>query len=149
MERQSDTIYHAYFSYFSLLSADRMFTHHGLRVFDVERLPTDGGSRRINACHISMARECTQRFHDVMAEELVTDLAEAATYERFGDTAIDLTCQILELLISARRESKVVAGYAAPRVRRSRSLRRSASSRPGLTIMSCCPGTRAMRLLSK
>ena len=50
-ERQFDTIYHEHFSYFSLLVVDKVFARHGLRVFDVDRLPTHGGSLRIHACH--------------------------------------------------------------------------------------------------
>ena len=55
-ERQFDTIYHEHFSYFSLLVVDKVFARHGLRVFDVDRLPTHGGSLRIHACHAASAR---------------------------------------------------------------------------------------------
>src|SRR5439155_14799333 len=50
-ERQFDTIYHEHFSYFSLLTARRVFAAHGLAVFDVDELPTHGGSLRVYACH--------------------------------------------------------------------------------------------------
>ena len=50
-ERQFDTIYHEHFSYFSLLTVRRVFAAHGLRLFDVEELPTHGGSLRIYARH--------------------------------------------------------------------------------------------------
>ena len=55
-ERQFDTIYHEHFSYFSLLVVDKVFARHGLLVFDVDRLPTHGGSLRIHACHAAMPR---------------------------------------------------------------------------------------------
>ncbi len=113
-ERQFDTIYHEHFSYFSLLSVDRVFAHHGLKVIDVDRLSTHGGSLRIYVCHSTAGRERTERFHDVMAEELAAGLAEAAAYERFGAAVIDVKCDVLEFLISARREGKTVVGYGAP-----------------------------------
>ena len=114
-ERQFDTIYHEHFSYFSLLVVDKLFARHGLRVFDVDRLPTHGGSLRIHACHAGDAtRQHTERFHGVLAEERAAGLADLATYDRFADTVIDVKCQVLEFLITARREGKLVAGYGAP-----------------------------------
>ena len=106
-ERQFDTIYHEHFSYFSLLSVDRVFAHHGLKVVDVDRLATHGGSLRIHACHSTAGLQPTDRFHDVMAEELAAGLADAAAYGRFGATVIDVKCELyLEFLISARRKAR-------------------------------------------
>ncbi len=69
-ERQFDTIYHEHFSIFSLLVADRIFARHGLRVFDVDCLPTHGGSLRIHACHAEdPARQRTEQFHAVLDDE--------------------------------------------------------------------------------
>jgi SAM-dependent methyltransferase len=114
-ERQFDTIYHEHFSYFSLRVVDRVFAHHGLTVFDVDRLSTHGGSLRIHACHAEdVTRPRTERFHAVMADEMASGLADLATYDRFGATVIDVKCQVLEFLITARREGKLVAGYGAP-----------------------------------
>jgi SAM-dependent methyltransferase len=114
-ERQFDTVYHEHFSYFSLLVVDQVFAEHGLRVFDVDRLPTHGGSLRIHAGHVGEpARQRTERFDAVMADESAAGLAEVATYDRFADSVIDVKCQVLEFLITARREGKVVVGYGAP-----------------------------------
>jgi SAM-dependent methyltransferase len=113
-ERQFDTIYHEHFSYFSLLSVDQVFARHGLKVVDVDRLPTHGGSLRIHARHAIAAGECTERFHDVTAEEIAAGLAEAGSYERFGAAVIDVKCDVLAFLIAARREGKTVVGYGAP-----------------------------------
>ena len=69
-ECQFDTIYREHFSYFSLLVVDKVLARHGLRVFDVDRLPTHGGSLRIHACHAEDAsRVPTERFHAVLASE--------------------------------------------------------------------------------
>jgi len=74
-ERQFDTIYHEHFSYFSLFVVDKVFTRHGLRVFDVDRLPTHGGSLRIHACHAAAARPRTERFLMTLVEENEAGLA--------------------------------------------------------------------------
>jgi len=68
-QRQFDTIYHEHFSYFSLHVLDRVFTRHGLRVFDVETLPTHGGSLRIHACHADDARPRSERCAAVATAE--------------------------------------------------------------------------------
>jgi SAM-dependent methyltransferase len=114
-ERQFDTIYHEHFSYFSLLVADAVFARHGLRVFDVDRLPTHGGSLRLHACHAEDAtRQRTARFHAVAAEERRFGLAELATYQGFANGVAEVKCQVLEFLIAARRAGKLVVGYGAP-----------------------------------
>jgi hypothetical protein len=91
-----------------------VFAQHSLTVVDVDRLTTHGGSLRIHACHSAAGRHRTERYHDVMAEELAAGLAEGATYERFGAAVIEVKCDVLEFLISARREGKTVVGYGAP-----------------------------------
>ena len=114
-ERQFDTIYHEHFSYFSMLVVQKVFARHGLTVFDVDRLPTHGGSLRIHACHAEeLARIPTENVHAVLALEHAAGLADLATYERFGETVIDVKCQVLEFLVGARRAGKSVVGYGAP-----------------------------------
>ena len=113
-ERQFDTIYHEHFSYFSLLSVERVFAHHGLTVFDVDRLATHGGSLRIHACHSAAGRERSERFADVMGAERAAGLADVAAYERFADGVVEVKCAVLEFLVGARRAGKLVAGYGAP-----------------------------------
>src|SRR5439155_15718697 len=68
-ERQFDTIYHEHFSYFSLLTARRVFAAHGLKLFDVEELPTHGGSLRIYACHRDDPRAVGERVDAIEARE--------------------------------------------------------------------------------
>lgn len=114
-ERQFDTIYHEHFSYLSLFVANNVFARHGLRVFDVDRLPTHGGSLRIHACHAEDAsRGPTERLRAALAEEQAAGLTDLATYNRFAESVSDVKCQVLEFLIAARRAGKLVAGYGAP-----------------------------------
>jgi SAM-dependent methyltransferase len=113
-ERQFDTIYHEHFSYFSLLVVDKVFARHGLSVFDVDRLPTHGGSLRIHASHAEAARTRTDRFAAVLAEEAEAGLDDPTGYDRFAASVIDIKCQVLEFLVAARRAGKLVAGYGAP-----------------------------------
>jgi SAM-dependent methyltransferase len=114
-QRQFDTIYHEHFSYFSLLVVDKVFARHGLLVFDVEHLPTHGGSLRIHACHVEDSmRHPTQRLRAALEEERIAGLADLTTYDRFAATVIEVKYQVLEFLIAARRAGKTVAGYGAP-----------------------------------
>jgi SAM-dependent methyltransferase len=112
---QFDTIYHEHFSYFSLLVVEKVFARHGLTVFDVERLPTHGGSLRIYARHAAANRhDRTDRQRAVLAEEMAAGLDNLTTYDRFAETAINTKCRVLEFLVTARREGKLVVGYGAP-----------------------------------
>lgn len=113
-DTQFDTIYHEHFSYFSLLVVDRLFARHGLYVFDVDRLPTHGGSLRVHACHVGANRQRTARFYAVLAEERAAGLDRIETYECFGETVVDAKCALLEFLIKARRAGELVVGYGAP-----------------------------------
>jgi SAM-dependent methyltransferase len=113
-EQQFDTIYHEHLSYFSLLVVDHLFERHGLLVFDAEQLPTHGGSLRIHACPAAAIRPRSERVRAIIAEERAAGLDDVAAYDRFGETVIDVKCQVLQFLIDARREKKLVAGYGAP-----------------------------------
>jgi len=111
-QRQFDTIYHEHFSYFSLLVVDKVFTQHGLQIFDVDRLQTHGGSLRIHASREHRLR--TERFRAVLSEEMAAGLGDIAGYDQFAATVIDVKCRVLEFLIAARRAGKSVVGYGAP-----------------------------------
>ena len=114
-ENQFDTIYHEHFSYFSLLVVDRLFTRHAMRVFDVQELPTHGGSLRIFACDAqSTVHARTPAVAEIQRREREAGLAGLEVYRRFGQRVIDSKCDILAFCLSARREGKRVAGYGAP-----------------------------------
>jgi SAM-dependent methyltransferase len=114
-EHQFDTIYHEHFSYFSFLTARRVFAHHGLRLFDVDELPTHGGSLRIYACHDDdpdkpegePAIELARREHDAGLEDL-------ATYQAYARTVKGDKREILSFLIDLKRNGDTIAGYGAP-----------------------------------
>jgi len=113
-ERQFDTIYHEHFSYFSLLTAERIFARHGLVIFDVDELPTHGGSLRVYASRSNIPRLITERVIRLKARERDAELNRPETYRRFGAAAEEARRQIREFFVEARRDGKTVAGYGAP-----------------------------------
>jgi len=114
-ENQYDTIYHEHFSYLSFLTVERIFRHHGLELFDVEQLPTHGGSLRIFARHSEDETKPAQRsVEDLRREEIRGGLDRLATYSQFERNVHRTKREILEFLIRAKREGKTVVGYGAP-----------------------------------
>jgi SAM-dependent methyltransferase len=111
---QFDTIYQEHFSYFSFLTVERVFAHHGLRLFDVEQLPTHGGSLRIYGCHAETSRPTTERVAALKAEERAYGIERMETYHRFAERVHEVKRDVLSFLIEARRNGKRVAGYGAP-----------------------------------
>ena len=114
-EVQFDTIYHEHFSYLSLHVVQRIFAHCGLRVFDVESLPTHGGSLRVFACRTaSGSHRKTSHVEALLQREQVAGLESDAAYQRFADQVIEAKCALLRFLLDARAAGKTVAGYGAP-----------------------------------
>lgn len=114
-ENQFDTIYHEHFSYFSFITAEKIFAAHGLTLFDVNELPTHGGSLRIYACHTeNEALPVTDRARELHEREVNTGFTKMEHYSAFGEQVKETKRKILEFLIAARREGKSVAGYGAP-----------------------------------
>ena len=114
-ENQFDTIYHEHFSYFSFLTAERIFAAHGLRLFDVDELPTHGGSLRIYGCHADDSSETvTARVGDLLAREEAAGLNNIASYCSFAEQVHRTKRDLLGCLIHARAEGKSVVGYGAP-----------------------------------
>jgi 2-polyprenyl-3-methyl-5-hydroxy-6-metoxy-1,4-benzoquinol methylase len=114
-EGQFDTIYHEHFSYFSFLVVTRIFSEHGLRVFDVDRLSTHGGSLRIYAAHDASTRWQEQKaVGELLAEERRAGLDDVANYSAFYQQVTRVKRDLLEFLIGAKRAGKTVVGYGAP-----------------------------------
>jgi hypothetical protein len=112
---QFDTIYHEHFSYLSFLTAKKIFASHGLALFDVDELPTHGGSLRIHAAHAeSGARPVTERVAALERQEREAGLERLETYAGFSEQVRETKRQLLEFLIAAKRAGKTVAGYGAP-----------------------------------
>ena len=112
---QFDQIYHEHFSYFSLYSAECIFAAHGLPIFDVEELPTHGGSIRIYAHHAEdTTREVSDRLVDLRTREAEAGVSTLGYYEGFESRVRETKRKLLEFLIEAKRAGKRVVGYGAP-----------------------------------
>jgi hypothetical protein len=112
---QFDTIYHEHFSYFSFVSAERIFRAHGLVLFDVEELPTHGGSLRIYARHDDdTTKPRTERAHDLHQREVDAGLNSLEYYASFTRRVEMVKRDLLEFLIDAKRRGRRVVGYGAP-----------------------------------
>jgi 2-polyprenyl-3-methyl-5-hydroxy-6-metoxy-1,4-benzoquinol methylase len=110
---QFDTIYHEHFSYLSLHSVERIFKAHGLQVFDVDELPTHGGSLRIYARH-DHAEPVETNIEVLRQAEQDAGIGLLSTYAAFGERVEATKRRLLEFLITAKAEGKSVAGYGAP-----------------------------------
>ena len=114
-KNQFDTIYHEHFSYFSFLSVEKIFSSHGLTIFDVDELPTHGGSLRIYARH---AENSSQRVSPNVIR--LRNLEESQGYARmefygdFTEKVKQTKRKILRFLIDAKHAGKSIAGYGAP-----------------------------------
>jgi predicted TPR repeat methyltransferase len=114
-QKQFDTIYHEHFSYFSFETARRALAAHGLAVFDVEELPTHGGSLRVYAEHeASGDRPVTGAVAALAETERRAGVTELAYYESFEHQVEETKRALLDFLIRAKREGKTVVGYGAP-----------------------------------
>src|SRR4029077_12268811 len=114
-ENQFDTIYHEHFSYFSFMTVERIFAAYGLTLFDVEELPTHGGSLRIYACHTDGARDpVSDRVTDLRAREESAGLSRLDRYASFAEQVYETKRQLLDFLIGAKRKHKRISGYGAP-----------------------------------
>jgi hypothetical protein len=110
-----DTIYHEHFSYFSVLTTLRILESHGLKLFDIEELPTHGGSLRIYACRAEDQTHAIQpAVAKLLAEEREAGLDSRKGYENFAANVKETKWALLDFLLTAAREGKSVAGYGAP-----------------------------------
>ncbi len=110
-----DTIYHEHFSYFSMLATIRVLGAHGLKVFDVEELPTHGGSLRIYACRVeSLIHPLQQNVYQVTTDEKRAGLDSPQGYEGFAQKVKETKLALVDFLLAAAQEGKSVAAYGAP-----------------------------------
>lgn len=110
---QFDTVYHEHFSYFSLFTVDRIFKSADLRIFNVEELPTHGGSLRIYGCHNKDNRSTLPAVSAMLQQELQAGLQLLGTYQNFQDKANKVKNELLLFLIEQKRSGKSVAAYGA------------------------------------
>jgi hypothetical protein len=111
---QFDTIYHEHFSYLSLIAGQRIFAKAGLRVFDVELPETHGGSIRFFVCHAESSFPENPRVAEVLAMECAYGLDKDDIYIAWTESVKETKRDLLELLVSLKRDSKTVVGYGAP-----------------------------------
>jgi 2-polyprenyl-3-methyl-5-hydroxy-6-metoxy-1,4-benzoquinol methylase len=114
-ENQFDTIYHEHFSYFSLLTSEKIFAAHGLTIFDVDELSTHGGSLRIYARHAEeTSRPVGSRVLELRRHEQAAGFDSLACYASFAEQVKETKRKLLDFLIRAKRDGKQIAGYGAP-----------------------------------
>ena len=112
---QFDTIYHEHFSYFSFLTVEKVSAAHGLTIFDVEELPTHGGSLRIYAQHKGDdTNPISDRVYKLKQRETDTGYADINHYLTFGEEVKAIKRDILSFLIQSKEEGKTIVGYGAP-----------------------------------
>lgn len=112
---QFDTIYHEHFSYLSFFVVEKIFASHGLTLYDVDEIPTHGGSIRIYARHTEdETKPVGQAVERLRAKEFEAGLDRLETYSSFTEQVKETKRALLDFLIRAQREGKTVVGYGAP-----------------------------------
>lgn len=110
---QFDTIYHEHFSYLSFLAVENIFRHHGLKMFDVEELPTHGGSLRIYATHAENDCKINENVESLRLKEKNSGLYSIKYYEGFQTKVQQIKYNFLRFLLEAKKKGKKVAAYGA------------------------------------
>lgn len=114
-ENQFDTIYHEHFSYLSFTTVEKIFKHHGLVLFDVDEIPTHGGSIRIYGRHEEdTSKPVSERVIEMRNREESLGMSTLEYYKNFEANVHETKRKILEFLITAKRQGKKVIGYGAP-----------------------------------
>jgi hypothetical protein len=112
-QRQFDTIYHEHFSYLSLRVVSEVLQQQGLRVFDVEELPTHGGSLRVFFCHDGSLHRTTSNVARVLKEERGAGIFDFKVLSSFASDVTAIKFETLKALIALRESGKVVCAYGA------------------------------------
>lgn len=136
---QFDTVYHEHYSYLSLQSVQAVFAKAGLRVCDVEQIPTHGGSLRVYGCHADDSRADGAAVARVLAEEVASGLQDLATYQRFQREADKVKNNLLAFLVEADKAGKTVAAYGA--AAKGNTLMNYAGVKPDLVAFVCDAAT--------
>jgi len=114
-ECQFDTIYHEHFSYFSFVTVERIFARHGVTLFDVEELPTHGGSLRIYGRHVDDAsKPVSERVTVLRDREKRLGYTNLELYRQYAEKVMATKRDILAFMIDAKRQGKQIVGYGAP-----------------------------------
>lgn len=112
-QAQFDTVYHEHFSYLSLQTVIQIFSAAGLRIFNVEELPTHGGSLRVYGCHQDDPRSTQAAVNSILQKEIQHRLQDLNTYLKFQSRTDKIKDDLLSFLIEQKRAGKKVAAYGA------------------------------------
>lgn len=111
---QFDTIYHEHFSYFSLITIEKLAARHGLKLIDVEELSTHGGSIRVYLAHQVSGHKPEKAVHEMLCRERDLGFLDIAAYASFAQKVCRTKRKLLAFLIKAKDEGKTICGYGAP-----------------------------------
>ena len=111
--KQFDTVYHEHYSYLSLYTVSRIFKQAGLRIYDVEQLPTHGGSLRVYGCHDDDLKQTSSNVIKLLDDEEQFGLQELSLYLNFQSEADRITQDLIAFLNEQKQKGKIVAGYGA------------------------------------
>ncbi|POF33747.1 class I SAM-dependent methyltransferase [Roseibium marinum] len=132
---QFDTVYHEHFSYLALGTVSRIFATAGLRVFDVEELPTHGGSLRVYGCLEDAPHAESGAVANLLSEERRRGMETPEFYASFQQRAEQVKNGFLGFLLDAKRDGRTVAGYGA--AAKGNTLLNFAGVRPDLLPFVC------------
>ena len=132
---QFDTIYHEHFSYLSLTAVSTIFTAAGLRVWDIEQLPTHGGSLRVYGCHATTPTATTDDVGKLLKIEENFGIKSRSTYRNFQSKADQIKDDFLAFLIEQKSKRCMVVGYGA--AAKGNTLLNYAGVRPDLLSYIC------------
>ena len=113
-ENQFDTIYHEHFSYFSLVTINRLAAKHGLRLFDVEHISTHGGSLRVYLCRVEAGHATLPSINALLAHERKIGFEDIGSYARFAARVHQTKRELLSFLIECKEQGAKLCGYGAP-----------------------------------
>lgn len=113
-DNQFDTIYHEHFSYFSLVTIDRLARKHALKLIDVEQIQTHGGSLRVYLCHAGAAHAVSPRVSTLLAHEREIGFEDIGSYARFSKKVHQTKRELLSFLIQCKNQGARLCGYGAP-----------------------------------
>ena len=113
-ENQFDTIYHEHFSYFSLVTIDRLASKHGLKVFDVEHISTHGGSLRVYLCRVDSLHAVLPSVNALLAHERKIGFEDIDSYTQFSKKVYHTKRELLSFLIECKEKGAKLCGYGAP-----------------------------------
>ncbi|WP_374323313.1 methyltransferase domain-containing protein [Aquipseudomonas alcaligenes] len=113
VEQQFDTLYHEHYSYLSLTAVQSLCARNGLHIFDVEELPTHGGSLRVHAQRVGGGRDASAAVAELLAREEQAGIKTSAFYSTLAPAAERIKHELLRFLLQAKAEGKTVAAYGA------------------------------------